>query len=317
MGHPRNPQSLLTSAMRDVLHAIAKAGRPPMALLTPEQAKQAYALGAGVLEVNAQKMARDDTLHIPTRDGATLRAKLWAEHAKPNLPVLLYFHGGGFTVGSPETHEALCKHLAHLAHCAVVSLDYRLAPEHTFPTAHHDALDALQWLATNATSLGLDATRIAIGGDSAGGTLTAATAIAARDAGIDLKLQLMFYPGCSPEHMPSAHTFDKGFLLEKASIDYFYGHYMPNAADRQDPRFSPLLADVSGVTPAWLGLAECDPLVDEGVAYADHLRLAGVPVDLEIYRGVVHSFIQMGRVIPEALTAHMDAARALRQVFGV
>ena len=315
MSHPRNPQSLLTPAMRDVLHAIAKAGRPPMALLTPEQAKQAFALGAGVLEINAHKMVRDDTLHIPTRDGATLRAKLWAEHAKPNFPVLLYFHGGGFTVGSPETHEALCKHLAHLSHCAVVSLDYRLAPEHTFPTAHNDALDALQWLATHATSLGLDATRIAIGGDSAGGSLTASTAIAARDAGIALRLQLMFYPGCSPVHLASAHTFEKGFLLEKDSIEYFYNHYLPNAQDRHDPRFSPILADVSDVAPAWLGLAECDPLVDEGVVYADHLRLNGVAVDLEIYKGVVHSFIQMGRVIPEALTAHMDAARALRQAF--
>jgi len=127
----------------------------------------------------------------------------------------------------------------------------------------------------------------------------------------------MFYPGCSPDYMPSADTFEKGFLLEKASIEYFYGHYMPNPADRHDPRFSPLLADVSGVAPAWMGLAECDPIVDEGVAYADHLRLAGVPVDLEIYKGVVHSFIQMGRVIPEALTAHMDAARALRHAFGL
>jgi acetyl esterase len=301
--------------MRDVLHAIAKTGRPPLAALSAEQAKQAYALGAGVLEVNAQHMARDDTLHIPTRDGATLRAKLWAEHAKPNLPVLLYFHGGGFMVGSPETHEALCKHLAHLAHCAVVSLDYRLAPAHTFPTAHNDALDALEWLAANAASLGLDPTRIAIGGDSAGGTLAAATAIAARDAGIDLRLQLLFYPGCSPVHMASAHTFEKGFLLEKESIDFFYKHYLPNAKDRHDPRFSPLLADVSGVAPAWLGLAECDPLVDDGVTYADHLRLSGVPVDLEIYKGVVHSFIQMGRVIPQALTAHMDAARAVRHAF--
>lgn len=288
-----------------------------MALLTPAQAKQGYALGAGVLEINAHKMARDDTLQIPTRDGATLRAKLWAEHASPNLPVLLYFHGGGFTVGSPETHEVLCKHLAHLAQCAVVSLDYRLAPEFTFPTAHNDAIDALQWLVAQAASLGLDGTRIAIGGDSAGGTLTAATAIAARDAGLDLKLQLMFYPGCSPDHLPSAHTFEKGFLLEKASIEYFYGHYLSNSADRQDPRFSPQLADVTGVAPAWLGLAECDPLVDEGVAYADHLRLAGVPVDLEIYKGVVHSFIQMGRVIPEALTGRADAARALRQAFGL
>jgi acetyl esterase len=313
MSHKRNPQSLLTPAMRDVLHAIAKAGRPPIALLTAQQAKDSYALGAGVLEVNAQKMARDETLHIPTRDGIHLRAKLWAEHASPNLPVLLYFHGGGFTVGSPETHEALCKHLAHLAQCAVVSLDYRLAPEHQFPTAHEDCFDALQWLVTNAASLGLDATRIAIGGDSAGGTLTAATAIAARDAGIALKLQLMFYPGCSPDHMPSAHTFEKGFLLEKTSIEYFYSHYLRTDADRLDPRFSPLLVeDVSGLAPAWLGLAECDPLVDEGIAYADHLRLAGVPVDLEIYKGVVHSFIQMGRVIPEALTAHADSARALK-----
>jgi acetyl esterase len=302
--------------MRQVLQAIAKAGRPPIAMLSAQQAKAAYAAGAGVLEPDPQKMARDETLHIPTRDGALLPAKLWAQHPKPQMPVLLYFHGGGFTVGSPQTHEALCKHLAHLAQCAVLSLDYRLAPEHTFPTAHHDAFDALQWLVQQAPDLGLDAKRIAVGGDSAGGTLTAATAIAARDAGIDLRLQLMFYPGCSPEHMPSAHTFDTGFLLEKTSIDYFYKHYLPNAGDRRDPRFSPLLAgDVSGLAPAWIGLAECDPLVDEGVAYADHLRAQGVSVDLEIYKGVVHSFIQMGRVIPQALTAHMDAARAVRHAF--
>ncbi len=315
MSHPRNPQSLLTPEMRQVLHAIAKAGRPPIAMLSAQQAKEAYALGAGVLDISAHKMARDETLHIPTRDGAQLRAKLWAAERQANAPVLLYFHGGGFTVGSPETHEVLCKHLAHLAHCIVVSLDYRLAPEHTFPTAHNDAFDALQWLVQNAKDLGIDAERLAIGGDSAGGTLTAATAIAARDAGIQLKLQMMFYPGVAPDHMPSAHTFDKGFLLEKASIDYFYRHYLPNTKDRQDPRFSPLLADVQNVAPAWIGLAECDPLVDEGVAYADHLRLAGVSVDLEIYKGVVHSFIQMGRAIPEALTAHNDAARALRHAF--
>ena len=315
MSHPRNPQSLLTPEMRQVLHAIAKAGRPPIAMLSAQQAKEAYALGAGVLDISAHKMARDETLHIPTRDDAQLRAKLWAAERQANTPVLLYFHGGGFTVGSPETHEVLCKHLSHLAHCTVVSLDYRLAPEHTFPTAHNDAFDALQWLVQNASELGVDAKRLAIGGDSAGGTLTAATAIAARDAGIQLTLQMMFYPGVAPDHMPSAHTFDKGFLLEKASIDFFYGHYLPNAKDRQDPRFSPLLADVQNVAPAWIGLAECDPLVDEGVAYADHLRLAGVSVDLEIYKGVVHSFIQMGRAIPQALTAHNDAARALKHAF--
>jgi acetyl esterase len=317
MSHPRNPQSLLNPHMRQVLHAIAKAGRPPIAMLSAQQAKEAYALGAGVLEIASHKMARDETLHIPTRDGAQLRAKLWAAERQANAPVLLYFHGGGFTVGSPETHEVLCKHLAHLAHCTVVSLDYRLAPDHRFPTAHNDAVDALHWLVQNAGALGVDAERLAIGGDSAGGTLTAATAIAARDAGIPLRLQMMFYPGVAPDPMASAHTFEKGFLLEKTSIEYFYSHYLRNDNDRHDPRFSPLLADVHNVAPAWIGLAECDPLVDEGVAYADHLRLAGVSVDLEIYKGVVHSFIQMGRAIPEALTAHNDAARALRHAFDV
>ena len=198
----------------------------------------------------------------------------------------------------------------------MVSLDYRLAPEHKFPTAHRDAIDALKWLAQQAHTLGLDAQRIAIGGDSAGGTLTAATAIGARDAGIALCLQLMFYPGCAADHMASADTFAKGFLLEKDSIDYFYGHYLEHPSHRKDPLFSPLVeANVAGVAPAWIGLAECDPLVDEGIAYGDHLRMAGVQVDLEIYKGVVHSFIQMGRMIPEALTAHADAANALRTAF--
>jgi acetyl esterase len=264
-------------------------------------------------------MARDETLKISVRDGSQLRAKLWSPNptnGSAALPVLLYFHGGGFTVGSPETHEGVCKRLAHLAQCAVVSLDYRLAPEHKFPTAHRDAIDALKWLAQHARAQGLDPKRMAVGGDSAGGTLTAATAIGARDAGIALRLQLMFYPGCAADHMASADTFAKGFLLEKDSIDYFYGHYLEHPSHRKDPLFSPLVeANVAGVAPAWIGLAECDPLVDEGIAYGDHLRMAGVTVDLEIYKGVVHSFIQMGRMIPEALTAHADAANALKKAF--
>ena len=319
MSHPSNPYTQLTPRTQEVLQAIAKAGRPPITSLTAQQAKEAYALGAGVLEAPMPAMVRNETLHITVRDGTQLRAKLWSPKpldASAALPVLLYFHGGGFTVGSPETHEGVCKQLAHLAQCAVVSLDYRLAPEHKFPTAHRDAIDALKWLNQHAKTLGLDAQRIAIGGDSAGGTLTAATAIGARDAGIALRLQLMFYPGCAADHMASADKFAKGFLLEKDSIDYFYGHYLEHPSLRKDPLFSPLVeANVAGVAPAWIGLAEFDPLVDEGIAYGDHLRMAGVQVDLEIYKGVVHSFIQMGRMIPEALTAHADAANALKTAF--
>ncbi|MBE0588430.1 MAG: alpha/beta hydrolase, partial [Hydrogenophaga sp.] len=222
-------------------------------------------------------------------------------------------------------HEPLCRHLAHLAHCAVVSVDYRLAPEWQFPAAVHDAWDSLAWLRENAAALRLDSSRIAVGGDSAGGTLAAVTAISARDADWPLALQLLFYPGTAGhQNTPSHKTFTKGFLLEEAHISYFFGHYLRGAKDRDDWRFAPLdgvdasghVRDLDGVAPVWIGLAECDPLADEGVQYADRLRMAGVPVDLEIYAGVVHGFIQFGRAIPQALTAHNDAARALRRAFG-
>ena len=162
-----------------------------------------------------------------------------------------------------------------------------------------------------------DPARLAVGGDSAGGTLAAVNAILARDAGLPLALQLLFYPGCAAhQDTPSHATFARGLVLEEPAISWFFGNYVQSRAEREDWRFAPLHApDVDGVAPAWIGLAECDPLVDEGVDYADKLRLAGVPVDLEIYRGVTHEFIKMGRAIPEARKAHADAARALRQAF--
>jgi len=210
--HHTNPRSLLNAATRTLIDRVQRAGRPPMHALTAAQARAFYDIGGPILDLQpAPHVDRVQDIAIPARDGHAMPARLYAPRSETALPVLLYLHGGGFTVGSLTTHDVLCRQLSRHGHCAVVSLDYRLAPEHTFPTAHNDAYDALQWLAANASSLGLDATRIAIGGDSAGGTLTAATAIAARDAGIDLKLQLMFYPGCSPEHMASSHTFEKGF----------------------------------------------------------------------------------------------------------
>jgi acetyl esterase len=253
---------------------------------------------------------------IPTRDGHAMPARLYAHQSDTALPVLLYIHGGGFTVGSLTTHDVLCRKLSRHGHCAVVSLDYRLAPEHRFPTAVHDSWDALNWLHQNGQTLGLDTDRLAVGGDSAGGTLSAVCALMARDAGLKLALQLLFYPGCGGrQDTPSHHTFAEGFMLDKATIDWFFKGYI-DPADRDDWRFAPGNAlDHSGLAPAWIGLAECDPLVDEGVRYAETLRLAGVPVDLEIYKGVVHGFITMGRAIPDALIAHADAGRALKQAF--
>jgi acetyl esterase len=205
--------------------------------------------------------------------------------------------------------------LSQKSGCAVISLDYRLAPAHKFPTASNDAWDALQFVAKQAGELGLDGTRIAVGGDSAGGTLAAVCAILARGAGLPLALQMLFYPGTTSHQDTASHQrFAAGPLLDEPLITWFFAQYLNTQAEREDWRFAPLNAEeVDGVAPAWIGLAESDPVVDEGIAYADKLRAAGVAVELEIYRGVIHEFVKMGRAIPEALQAHADAARALKE----
>jgi len=322
MTRPQTLTHRLTPAMHSVLERMARldrSKRPHLHHLTPTEAKAAYAAGADVLEIPKPELARVEDFSLSSRDGQTLPARLYAPRtaAQGALPALLYFHGGGFVVGSIATHDILCRQLSLLAGCAVVSVDYRLAPAHRFPTAADDAWDSLQWLATHGHSMGIDARRLAVGGDSAGGTLAIVCAMLARDAGLPLALQLLFYPGCAAhQDTPSHQRYGHGFVLEEAQITWFFDLYVRSRADRDDWRFSPLNApDVDGLAPAWVGLAECDPLVDEGVMYADKLRAAGVPVDLEIYRGVTHEFIKMGRVIPEAHQAHTDAAKALKTAF--
>jgi acetyl esterase len=319
MTHPhQNPAHLLNPAMRQLMERIHRAGHPPMQAMTPQQARAFYLGGAPLLDLPPPHIARHEPLTLALPGGVELPARFYADqnHADP-LPVLVYFHGGGFTIGSPATHDVLCRTLCRLGHCAVISVDYRLAPEHRFPTAVNDAWGALCQVREQAEVLGLDATRMAVGGDSAGGTLAAVCALMARDAGWNLALQLLFYPGTTAhQDTPSHQRFGRGFMLDKETISWFFDHYI-DRSERNDWRFAPLLADDhAGVAPAWIGLAECDPLVDEGVQYADVLRMAGVPVDLEIYRGVVHGFVNMGRTIPQAVQAHEEAARALRLAFG-
>jgi len=315
--HHINPHSRLAPAARLLIERIERAGRPPMQALSPAQAREFYNIGGPLLDLQpAPHVDRVQNITVPVRDGHHCPARLYAPHSDTPLPVLLYLHGGGFTVGSLTTHDVLCRQLSRQGQCAVVSLDYRLAPEHRFPTALHDAWDALHWLRAEGASLGLDTARLAIGGDSAGGTLSAVCALMARDAAMPLALQLLFYPGCTGRNdLPSHHAYGKGFLLDVSTIDWFFNHYI-DEAERDDWRFAPLNApDHSGVAPAWIGLAECDPLVDGGMRYADALRMAGVPVDLEIYRGMVHGFATMARALPDALTAHADAGRALKHAF--
>jgi acetyl esterase len=309
-------RSLLTPRMSQVLDRVVRAGRPPLQTLTPAQARAAYDAAAGVLEAAAPTLPTDE-LRITTRNGTARRARIYRGADPAPAPLLLYLHGGGLVIGSIESHDLLCRDLAARAQANVVALDYRLAPEHPFPAAFDDACDALAWLRAHASSLGGDPQRLAIGGDSAGGALAASAAIWARDHDVPLVHQLLITPHTAAEPTASRLAYAQGFLLDAATIDWFFDQSVPHQ-HRADWRFAPLHAhDLDGVAPATVIVAECDPLVDEGVAYADRLRAAGVPVALDLVRGVTHEFIRMGRALPEADTARAFAAKALRQAWGI
>lgn len=306
-----------TPTMRLLLQRMARAGHPPLYMLPAPVARMAHEKTAGILEIAPPAMARVEDLDIPTRNGGEIGARFYAPVAGARLPVLLYFHGGGFCIGSVNTHDVICRALARVSGAAVLSVNYRLAPEFRFPAAVNDAWDALDWLMERGPQrLEVDARRVAIGGDSAGGTLATVGAIHARDLGLGLALQVLIYPGTTAhQDTPSHRTYADNPVLDKTQIDWFFNNYIDDG-ERTDWRFAPLLADdVEGVAPAWIGLAECDPLVDEGVLYGDKLRAAGVPVELEIYRGVVHGFAQMSRALPEARQLFQEVGRALKQAF--
>jgi acetyl esterase len=316
----------LNPAIAQVIELIAKAKRPPFHTLTASAARASYERSALILDIAPAAMFDVHELTIPTRDQASIRARLY-HPVEPNwaapTPTLVYFHGGGFVVGSIDTHDSLCRRLAADSGCAVASVDYRLAPEHKFPTAAHDAFDALTWLHAQAASLGLDNTRFAVGGDSAGGTLATVSALLARDAGIPLRLQLLIYPGVSARQDTQSHAqFAEGFVLSAKTIQWFFAQYLRDDKDRDDWRFAPLDArgpvpDFTGVAPAWIAAADHDPLFDEDIAYAAKLERAHVPVELVRYEGMTHEFFKMGGFVPEVAKAHADAADALRRYMSV
>ncbi len=305
---------LLTPQMASLLSRIRRANRPPLHSLSPAAARAAYASASEVLDLPRAPLSRVESLTLPAADGMPLPARLYAAGPDPR-PTLLYLHGGGFMIGGLDTHDSLCRQLALRSGWAVVALDYRLAPEHRFPTAFDDAWSALRHLTlhSSAKSHGLLPGVMAVGGDSAGGTLAATCALLARNHGLPLALQLLITPGTAARADSASHArFGHGYLLDAATIAWFFDHFI-SPADRGDWRFAPLNADVDGAAPACVILAECDPLVDEGMAYADHLRAAGVPVTLDLLRGVTHDFIKMGRVLNEAGSALDTAAGALRR----
>ena len=231
------------------------------------------------------------------------------------LPAIVFFHGGGFILGDLDTHDGLCRILAAQSGARVIAVDYRLAPEHKFPAAAEDAFAAVCWIEKNAADLGIDANRIAVAGDSAGGNLAAVVCQRAKEeGGPKIAAQLLMFPMTQFGGMfASLRKFATDYFLEKQTIDWFYSIYLPPGTDPNDPRLSPLMADdLSGLPTAYVMLGGCDPLHDEGLVYAEKLRAAGGEATVADYPGMLHSFIYLQAILPQAHTALSDAAKSLR-----
>jgi acetyl esterase len=254
---------------------------------------------------------------IPGPAGS-LAVRIYTPRERGALPVLAFFHGGGFVIGDLDSHDGTCRALANAARCAVVAVDYRLAPEAKFPAAAEDCYAATCWIADNAASLGVDPARIAVGGDSAGGNLAAVTALFARDRrGPRLAHQLLVYPviDCAFDTV-SYRENAEGYFLTREMMRWFWHHYLEKSEQAADPHASPIrAATLAGVAPATVITAEYDPLRDEGEAYARALLRAGVPTTLTRYDGVIHGFFGMGNVIDKAKLAVAQAARELSLAF--
>jgi acetyl esterase len=296
-----------------------KAALPEVWQLTPDQGREQYATRVNKLKFN-ESIFRTEDRHIQG-PGSDIPLRIYTpRELKPGekLPVLLWFHGGGFVIGSLDTHDSACRMLANKADCLVVSVDYRLAPESKFPAGVEDCQAAMKWTALHAVEFGGDASCMAVGGDSAGGNLATVMAILARDAmHPKLVFQLLIYPCVAPEpETVSHHKFKEGYILSRNSITWFYKQYLRSSKDVNDFRFAPLVHDdLSGLPPALIIVAGYDPLRDEGIEYARKLIEAGNRVSLSNYEGMVHGFYLMGGVVDAAKRAVAESADALREAF--
>jgi acetyl esterase len=286
--------------------------------LPPEEARAFNRLGAAASSAPRPiPMARVESHEIPTAAGP-IGARFYLPPDLPGgtpPPLLVFYHGGGWVIGDLDTHDGVCRFLAAAAGLAVLSVEYRLAPEHPFPAAVEDAWDALSWAAVNAHGLGVDPTRIAVGGDSAGGNLAGAVSLQARAGGGPMPaMQLLLYPVTdSAEDPRSRELFADGFMLTKADMDLFEGHYLPVGSDVDDPRVSIFKApDLTGLPRAYVATAGFDPLRDEGEAYALRMREAGVEVALRRYPGLIHGFANQTAVSRSSRAAMFEVAGALR-----
>ena len=304
---------MLHPETRALLNLMIERRVPPVHTLSPDEARRMYLERRTFTQPDPPKMAAVTELTggpVPMRHYRPLGST-----AGQALPVLVYFHGGGWVIGDLDTHDVLCRQLANASGCAVVSVHYRLAPEHPFPAAPEDCIAATRWVRENAAALGVDAARIAVGGDSAGGNLAAVVSIAERDAGTPLAFQLLIYPAVDQRHGQDSYVRNgEGYLLTRDSIRYYHGHYLGGRAHDGDWRCSPLLAaSHAKLPPAFVLTAGFDPLCDEGLQYAEALTAAGTPATYVCYEREVHGFITMGRLLAEAGSAVAQCAAELRR----
>jgi acetyl esterase len=298
------------------LDQMVAAGAPPLHSLGVEEARQAIAQ-LFATNKEPEPVGKVEDRQIPGPAGQ-IPLRIYTPQGSGPFPVLVFFHGGGWVIGNIETHDPVCRALTNAAGCMVVSVDYRLAPEHKFPAGPDDCYAATRWVAAQAAAINADPTHIAVGGDSAGGNLAAAVALMARDRGIpSLAYQLLIYP-------VTDHTFNtvsyqengNDYLLTKDSMVWFWNHYLKSDSDSQNPYASPLRAQsLQGLPPAHVITAGFDPLRDEGEAYATQLREAGVPVQYSRYSGMIHGFFAMGEVMDQGKKAIQEAAANLRSAF--
>lgn len=302
---------------RAVIERVAASGAPALYTLSAPEARRAYRESRAPLVPAPPHVEDIRELSIPGPAGM-LRARLYRQIAgKDALPGVVYFHGGGFIYGDIDTHDAVCRGLAVHGRCVVVSVDYRLAPEHKFPAAVEDAVAATCWVADNAAALGIDFERLIVAGDSAGGNLAAVVALAARDRGAPkLAMQVLVYPATDfTAESESVSRFGEGYLLTRESMRWVKRTYLRDERDAADWRASPLRAgDFSRLPPAYVITAGFDPLHDEGSAYAERLMQAGVAVTHECFAGQVHGFLVMGGVIAAAGHAIQRIAQAMRSL---
>jgi acetyl esterase/lipase len=298
-----------------VYKAFLEANRPPYENGTPAQAREMYLAARFVSNPEPPELESAKELSIPAPHGS-IPARIYTPRTlrkKDGLaPCLVFFHGGGWVIGNLDSHDVVCRKLAHEGELIVISVDYRLAPEHRFPAAVEDALGATQWVASHARELGIDAARLSVGGDSAGGNLAAVTALAARAKGPKLASQVLIYPATDfAMNTPSHSEPETSILLTHSVVKWFCNHYL-GGADINDWRASPARAKLEGLPPAYVLVAGADPLRDEGNEYAERLKQAGVPVTYRYFPGQFHGFFTMGKLLNQANIAASEISAWLK-----